>query len=154
LPTELFAIVNSLIDEELCLYKSLESLVDTEEEKVDTSDMEGLLRILEEKQSIISRQEVLLESWNKVSNMLGISEGREGPVFWNAIASSIGEKGYNKIVKRIDEIRELGQNLLNREDKIRGKLEINLAEMRKKLLAIGRNRVAMKGYSKGMASIC
>ena len=153
MPTELFSMVNSLIDEELCLYKSLESLIDTEEEKVDSSDMEGLLRILEEKQSIISRQEVLLEIWNKVSGMLGISEGREGPMFWNAIASRIGEKGYGKIVRRIDEIKELGQVLLSREDKIRDKLEANLAEMRKKLLSIGKNRVAMKGYSKGMASI-
>jgi hypothetical protein len=145
--------VNSLIEEELCLYKALSALVDTEEEKVDTADMEGLLRILEEKQTIISRQEILLERWNRVSAMLGVSEGREGPIFWNSIASRIGEKGYNQIVKHIDEIRELGQGLLEREVKIRGKLEANLAEMRKTLLNMGRNRVAMKGYSQGMASI-
>jgi flagellar biosynthesis/type III secretory pathway chaperone len=142
-----------LVEEELSLYKSLATLVDSEEEKVDTFDMEGLLRVLEEKQTIISKQEVLLESWNKISSTLGLSEGREGPVFWNAIASSVGEKGYNQIVKHIDEIRELGQSLLDRECTIRGKLETNLAEMRKTLLTMGRNRVAMKGYSQGMASI-
>ncbi|MDR3331564.1 MAG: flagellar protein FlgN [Synergistaceae bacterium] len=152
MPTEIFGTVKSLIEEELCLYKSLAELVDTEEEKVDTSDMEGLLRVLEEKQSIISRQEVLLERWNEISFSLGIEDGREGPVFWNALSSRIGESGYNQVVKHIDEIRELGQGLLDRESQIRGKLEEHLSDMRKTLLSMGRNRVAMKGYSQGMAS--
>jgi hypothetical protein len=101
---------------------------------------------------VISRQEDLLERWNHISSDLGLAEGREGPVFWNAIADRIGENGYNHIVKRIDEIRELGQSLLNREGRIRKNLEENLAEMRKTLLSMGRNRAAMKGYSQGVAS--
>ena len=51
MPTELFETVNSLIEEELALYESLASLVDTEDEKVTTSDMEGLLEVLQRKQS-------------------------------------------------------------------------------------------------------
>lgn len=152
MPTELFDTVNTLIDEELSLYKSLGELVDTEEEKVEQSDMEGLLQVLQQKQSIISRQELLLERWNTISASLGISEGREGPVFWDALSARIGENGYKQIVKGIDEIRELGQELLDREGKIRQRLEENLAAMRQTLLRMGRNRVAMRGYSQGMAS--
>lgn len=152
MPTELFNKVNSLVEEELELYKSLEGLVDIEEENVKRSDMEGLLDVLQRKQSIISRQESLLERWNHISADLGLAEGREGPVFWNAIAERIGESGYNQIVRQIDEIRELGQILLDREGKIRQILEENLAEMRKTLLSMGRNRVAMRGYSQGVAS--
>jgi len=152
LPTELFDQVNSLVEEELNLYRSLESLVDIEEEKVRQSDMEGLLDVLKQKQSVISRQESLLEGWNQISLGLGLSGGREGPVFWNAIASRIGESGYNQVASHIDEIRELGQKLLDREGKIRQNLEENLTEMRKTLLSMGRNRTAMKGYSQGVAS--
>ena len=152
MPTDFFDTVNSLVQEELGLYKSLEELVDDEEEMVRRSDMEGLLEVLQQKQSIISRQEFLLEKWNSVSASLGVKDGREGPAFWNSLASSIGESGYNQIVSSIDEIRELGQKLLNRESEIRAALEENLAEMRGTLLKMGKNRLAMRGYSQSMTA--
>jgi flagellar biosynthesis/type III secretory pathway chaperone len=145
--------VNSLVEEELNLYKSLGELVDDEERRVRESDMEGLLDVLQQKQSIISRQEILLERWNGISTSLGISNGREGPVFWNALAERVGENGCNQIVARINEIRELGQKLLDREGQIRAVLEENIAAMRATLLKMGRNRVAMRGYSQGMAAV-
>lgn len=153
MPTEFVETVNSLVEEELKLYQSLADLVDCEEEKVNTSDMEGLLEILQQKQSIISRQEVLLERWNQISAELGLAEGREGPVFWNALATRIGENGYNQVVRRIDEIRELGQILLDRERQIRQNLEGHIAEMRKTLVNLGKNRAAMRGYSQNMGSL-
>ena len=151
MPTKLFDVVHALVDEELSLYKSLSALVDSEEETVLMSDMEGLLDVLSRKQSIISRQEILLERWNDISSELGFSEGREGPAFWNAISSRIGESGYNQIVRKIDEIRELGQTLLDRERVIRQKLEENLAEMRKRLMGMERRKNAMRGYSQGIS---
>lgn len=153
MPTELFDTVSALVDEELSLYRTLGDLVDVEESKVNESDMEGLLEVLKEKQSIISRQEFLLEKWNEISSSLGLSEGREGPVFWNLLSEKIGERGCRQITSRIDEIRELGQRLLDRESEIRSKLEKNLAEMRETLLRMGRGRTALRGYSQGMASI-
>jgi len=152
LPTDFFDTVNTLVREELGLYKSLEELVNHEEEKVRQSDMEGLLEVLQQKQSIISRQEFLLERWNSVSASLGVKDGREGPVFWDTLATRIGENGYNQIVASINEIRELGQRLLDRESEIRAVLEENLAEMRVTLLRIGKNRVAMRGYSQGVGA--
>jgi hypothetical protein len=152
LPTDFFDVVNGLVREELSLYKSLGALVDNEEAKVRDSDMEGLLEVLQQKQSIISRQEMLLEQWNKISSSLGIADGREGPVFWNTLAARIGESGYKQIASGINEIKDLGQQLLDRESGIRNELEKNLAEMRSTLLRIGRNRVAMRGYSQGMAA--
>ena len=152
MPTDFFDTVNTLVREELGLYKSLEELVNHEEEKVRQSDMEGLLEVLQQKQSIISRQEFLLERWNSVSASLGVKDGREGPVFWDTLATRIGENGYNQIVASINEIRELGQRLLDRESEIRAVLEENLAEMRVTLLRIGKNRVAMRGYSQGVGA--
>jgi hypothetical protein len=144
--------VNTLVEEELNLYKSLSALVDVEEYRVRASDMEGLLEILRQKQSVISRQEILLERWNEISESLGLSGGREGPAFWNSLSDRIGENGYNQIVAQLNEIKDLGQKLLDREGMIRASLEENLAEMRKTLLKMGRGRVAMKGYSQGIAS--
>ena len=152
MPIKFVETVNSLVEEELKLYQSLAELVDCEEEKVNTSDMEGLLEILQQKQAIISHQELLLERWNQISAELGLAEGREGPVFWNALAARIGENGYNQVVRRIDEIRELGQILLDRERQIRQNLEEHLAEMRKTLVNLGKNRAAMRGYSQSMGS--
>jgi len=152
LPTDFFDAVNNLVQEELSLYKSLDALVDDEEERVRESDMEGLLDVLQQKQSVISRQEALLERWGQISGSLGISDGREGPAFWNSLATRIGENGYNQIAAGINEIKDLGQQLLTREHDIRSELEKNLAEMRATLLKLGRNRVAMKGYSQGMAA--
>ncbi|MDR1965894.1 MAG: flagellar protein FlgN [Synergistaceae bacterium] len=152
MPTDFFDTVNALVQEELSLYKSLDALVDNEEARVRDSDMEGLLEVLRQKQSIISRQESLLEKWNNLSSDLGISDGREGPVFWNALAARVGEKGCSQVVTHINEIRELGQKLLDREGEIRAALEGNLAEMRETLLKMGRNRIAMRGYSQGMAT--
>jgi Rad3-related DNA helicase len=152
LPTDFFETINSLVEEELSLYKSLEALVNEEETRVRESDMEGLLDVLQQKQSIISRQESLLEQWNNISGPLGVADGKEGPAFWNILAERVGENGYNQIVARINEIRELGQKLLDREGEIRAELEENLAEMRLSLIKMGRNRIAMKGYSRGMAA--
>jgi hypothetical protein len=140
------------VQEELSLYQSLESLVDDEEARVRESDMEGLLDVLQRKQAIISRQEDLLERWNKISESLGISDGREGPAFWNSIAVRIGENGYKQIVNNINDIRELGEKLLFREGEIRKALEEHLSEMRATLIKMGRNRAAMKSYSQGMTS--
>jgi hypothetical protein len=140
------------VQEELNLYRSLESLVDDEEERVRESDMEGLLDVLARKQAIISRQEDLLERWDEISASLGVANGREGPAFWNTIAVRIGESGYNHIAKNINDIRELGEKLLLREGEIRKALEEHLAEMRTTLLKLGRNRAAMKSYSQGMTS--
>lgn len=152
MPIELTDIVNSLVDEELDLYRSLAALVDCEEEKVDASDIEGLLEVLQQKQAIISRQELLLERWNQISAELGLAEGREGAAFWDALAARIGEKGYIQIVRRIDEIREVGQILLDRERQIRQNLEGHIAEMRKTLVNLGKNRAALRGYSRNMGS--
>lgn len=152
MPTDIFKNVNDLIEEEMELYHSLEVLVDDEELKVAESDMQGLLDVLQKKQAIISHQELLLERWNEISNQLGLSSGREGAQFWNALAVKIGDNGYNQVVNRINRIRELGEKLLERETVIRKNLEDNLAEMRKTLLTMGHNRAAMKGYSKGVAT--
>ena len=151
MPTKLYDVIRNLVEEELSLYKSLAVLVDSEEETVHMSDMEGLLDILSQKQTIISRQEILLERWNDISSELGFSEGREGPAFWNAISLKIGESGYNQIVRKIDEIRELGQALLDRETVIRQKLEENLAEMRTRLMGMERKKNAMRSYSHGIS---
>jgi flagellar biosynthesis/type III secretory pathway chaperone len=152
LHTDFFNTLSSLVREELSLYESLETLVDDEEARVRESDMEGLLEVLRRKQAVISRQEDLLERWNQISESLGISDGREGPVFWNSIAARIGESGYNQIANSINDIRELGQTLLHREAEIRKSLEEHLSEMRATLLKMGRNRTAMRSYSQGMTA--
>ena len=105
MPIDLQDTVKSLVTQELELFKKLGDLVDKEEIAVESSDMESLLRILEEKQSIISEQESLLEKWGVVSSQLGLKEGREGAVFWDALALRISNDGYAEIASQINKIR-------------------------------------------------
>jgi hypothetical protein len=144
--------VNSLVSEELDLYKSLEQLVDVEERHVLESDMDGLLDVLQRKQAVISRQEALLESWGEISQSLGIPMGKETSPFLKTMSERIGNAGYKNIADGIEDICRMGQRLLAREEAIRGMLEANIVEMRKKLVQLGRNRTAVRGYSQGIAS--
>lgn len=150
MPTDLLITVKALVDEELLLFQKLGELVDREELAVESSDMESLLRILEEKQSVISGQESLLEKWSGVSSRLGLKEGREGPVLWDALALQIGNDGYSEIASQIKKIREAGLHLLEREGIVREKLEANLQEMRQLLRQLGTGRNALAGYTKNI----
>ena len=151
MPIDLQDTVKSLVTQELELFKKLGDLVDKEEIAVVSSDMESLLRILEEKQSIISEQESLLEKWGVVSSQLGLKEGREGAVFWDALALRISNDGYAEIASQINKIREAGSHLLEREGIVREKLEANLQEMRQLLRQIGTGRNALAGYTKSIS---
>ncbi|MDD4836648.1 MAG: flagellar biosynthesis protein FlgN, partial [Dethiosulfovibrio sp.] len=71
--------VSDLLSSELELYRELRAQVDREIEAIDGDDMDLLLKILQEKQSIISRQEILMEGWTEVSKDLGVPQGREEP---------------------------------------------------------------------------
>ncbi len=147
MPTDLYCVVDGLLDEELALYRELDSLVYEEELAVSDSDMDALMNVLQKKQGVITNQESLLDKWQELSIDLGLSEGREGPAFWNAIERSIDEKGYKQLLSRIEEIRKLGQMLLEREKGVQKELEGRLADMRQKLLRMNQNRNAVLGYA-------
>lgn len=151
MPIDIPRIVKSLADEELLLFQKLADFLDREEQAVESGDMESLLRILEEKQSVISEQELLSERWSALCGHIGLKEGREGPALWEALALRVSIDGYSEIALLIGKIKDAGSSLLEREALVRGKLEANLREMRGLLRQIGTGRSALSGYNKNIA---
>jgi len=146
LPVKLEDLVAGLLRQELDLYRLLRSRIDAELEAIDGDDMDLLMSILQEKQSIISRQELLMERWGDVSSELGISEGRDEPVFWKALASAVGERGYEGLISRVREIQDLVSASIDFENVAQEKMAGKLSELRSRMSRVANGKKAVRGY--------
>ncbi|PIE54131.1 MAG: flagellar biosynthesis protein FlgN [Dethiosulfovibrio peptidovorans] len=146
MPDRLKAMVSGLLRQERDLYVSLNKQIDHELIAIDNDDMDLLLSILQEKQSIISRQERLLERWSDVSGELGLTEGREGPAFWRALSEAVDAQGYQELVQAVREIRDLGAKALRLEALAQKNLEAKVTEFREKMSRIAGGKKAVRGY--------
>ncbi|WP_242601187.1 flagellar export chaperone FlgN [Thermanaerovibrio acidaminovorans] len=145
-PDALKSRVEGLIDQEMAIYSALGGLIDREAQCVSDRDMEGLMEVLKEKQSYISRQEELLDLWREVAVSLGVSGGRESSAFWAAISSKVGERGFNDLVLKVNQVRQMAASLLDREREVQGELESHLSELRAKLIQMRNGRQVIRGY--------
>lgn len=144
--------LSSLVSTELALYNELAFLVQKEGELVKSGDMEGLLAILAEKQDVISRQELVQEGWNNICSGLGISEGRDGPVFWEKVASLLGTDGAGDLKESLAVIRDTAGAVLEDELKVQALLEDHVEELRKEMLRINKGKKAVRGYTRSGGS--
>jgi hypothetical protein len=144
--------LSSLVSTELALYNELAFLVQKEGELVKSGDMEGLLAILAEKQDVISRQELVQEGWNNICSGLGISEGRDGPVFWEKVASLLGTDGADDLKESLAVIRDTAGAVLEDELKVQALLEDHVEELRKEMLRINKGKKAVRGYTRSGGS--
>jgi hypothetical protein len=144
--------LSSLVSTELALYNELAFLVQKEGELVKSGDMEGLLAILAEKQDVISRQELVQEGWNNICSGLGISEGRDGPVFWEKVASLLGTDGADVLKESLAVIRDTAGAVLEDELKVQALLEDHVEELRKEMLRINKGKKAVRGYTRSGGS--
>lgn len=138
---------------ELALYNELSILVEKESECVRAGNIEALLSILAEKQDVISRQERIQEGWNTVCGGLGLTEGREGPVFWEKVAAMLGPDGTGDLKASLAVIRDVAGRVLEEEQKVQALLEEHVSELRKEMLRLNQGKKAVHGYYKSGGTI-
>ncbi|SMG43783.1 flagellar export chaperone FlgN [Dethiosulfovibrio salsuginis] len=138
--------VSELLSSELELYRELEAQVDLEIKAIDSDDMDLLLEILQNKQSIISRQEMLMEKWADVSRDLGVSQGREEPVFWRALASVVGDEGYEDLKEKVRLLQDIVSSTLKSEELAQSNMGAKVSELRKRMSRVADGKKAVRGY--------
>ena len=138
--------VSELLSSELELYRELESQVAREIEAIDDDDMDLLLEILQEKQSIISQQEFLVERWSEVSADMGVSQGREEPVFWRALAALVGDEEYGDLREKVRLLQSVVDSTLKSEELAQKNMEAKVSELRKRMSRVADGKKAVRGY--------
>lgn len=138
--------VSELLSSELELYRELESQVAREIEAIDGDDMDLLLEILQDKQSIISQQEILVERWSEVSADMGVSQGREEPVFWRALAALVGDEEYGDLREKVRLLQAVVDSTLKSEELAQKNMEAKVSELRKRMSRVADGKKAVRGY--------
>ena len=148
MPDDLERRLGDLVRQESALYEELDHLLLQEEKTVVEGDIEALLLCLQEKQSVISRQQLLREEWDRQCRAMGC-KGSPGEVsFWENLSDVLGEAGYNGLVTSIRTIRDAVARLLEREEKVQKLLEGQINELRSQLLQLQKGKSAFIGYAK------
>jgi len=148
LPAKLFQNLEELLRKEREVYSRLERMVDEEEALIESHDWEGLLKLLQSKQSIIAEQEVLQNSWVSFSSFLDVHEGRESAAFWDAVKEKVGESSYTCLTDLVEDLRGAVLGIVAREESLRDQVELHLGELRKKMLQVQKGKAAYRGYAK------
>jgi len=108
-----------ILQKELELYNSLEVLVKEQERKIEESDIEGLLKIISKKQTLISEQERLDEELEKMQVSLSnpIEANRNKLSILNLVSEGVKED----VEKLMNLIKEKILKILEAENKSTGK---------------------------------
>ncbi len=153
LPVDLGENLTRLLEKETELYRSLGDSISREETAVDAIDMESLLLILQEKQSIIAAQEKIFDEWESISKALSVESGRESDAFWNAVESAVGVEKYSRIRCSVSDMKSLALELLQKEKDVQSKLENVVSDLRKQMMAMQKGRKAVQGYSRSAGTV-
>ncbi len=138
--------LKTLLTQEQALYGDLEGKVAEEERCVQSEDWEGLLRTLQEKQTLISQQEALQESWRSCAILLEVEGGRESAVFWDTVAQRLGQTSYQEVSSLVDNLREIARRTLERERAVQQNLEIHLDALRARMRQVQKGKAAFRTY--------
>lgn len=137
-----------LAKKEKGLYENLLTLVEEEARYAREGNASALMDVLRRKQEIISRQEILLESWEELASAMGVKSSRETVEFWDILSSKLGEKGYQEVIGAVIEIREKAAETLRKETEVQKELEAHLEKLRSNLLKLNDGMRALKAYTK------
>ena len=138
----------NLAKKEKGLYENLLALVEEEARYAREGNASALMDVLRRKQEIISRQEILLESWEELASAMGVKSSRETVEFWDILSSKLGEKGYQEVIGAVIEIREKAAETLRKETEVQKELEAHLEKLRSNLLKLNDGMRAFKAYTK------
>ena len=142
-----------LASSELEFFRSLKKLVQRSAELIKSENMEELILVLEEKQTLISRYEVILNEWDNIGSSLGINGGRDNPDFWQLLLHELSggstEKGSfsGKIDSLLEQIKALADELVKMEDDSQEVLNEYVKRLRARISQVSKGRDACKGYA-------
>jgi len=111
-------------------------------------DMEELLSILNEKQEVISRLQLLADSWTDVHPLLGTNEQRGTLSFWDKLSELFPEEQAAELSSILSEARAAAEDLMEAEKNVHTELEKHIKKLREKMLGFKHGRSAAIGYAK------
>lgn len=146
---DLLSKIENLLEMESDIYKSLRNMVSLELEAIMLDrDMEELLKILQQKQEVISRLQLLLDSWIDTLPMLGLDHTRGSEGFWDKLAAFFSQEQAELLQIRLTETRAAAEDLMEAEKSVQAELEKHVQQLREKMLAMNQGRSAFIGYAK------
>jgi hypothetical protein len=111
-------------------------------------DMVELLAILQEKQELISRLQLLSDSWLDAVPTLGVREPRGAAGFWEKLASFFPGERSAEFSQALAETRHVAEDLMEAEKKVQEELENHVRQLREKMLQMTQGRSAFINYTK------
>ena len=141
--------VKDLLRLEGGMYGTLRTMVSREMEAIVlNSDMEELLSILQEKQEVISRLQLLTDSWGDVMSALGFEEPRGTAAFWEKLSALFPDEESGEFDQILSETRAAADDLMLAEEGVQAELEKHVQRLREKMLQMKQGRSAVIGYAK------
>ena len=131
LPANLVRDAKGLLAQEIQLYRTLRAMVSREQEAIVLNeDMEELLQILQEKDDVIARLQLLADSWGDLLGSAGIfPDDRE-------------------VSAMLDEARDAAEDLMKAGDESKRLLERYSAGLREQLTSMAKGRSAATSYER------
>ena len=144
LPANLLRDAKSLLTQEIQLYKTLRTMVSREQEAIVLNeDMEELLHILQEKDGVIARLQLLADSWG---DLLG-SAGPGGTAgVWERFRALFPDD--REVSSMLDEARDAAEDLMKAEDESKRLLERYSAGLREQLASMAKGRSVAASYER------
>ena len=141
--------VKNLLTLERGIYAELKAMVSRELEAIVLNrDMVELLAILQEKQELISRLQLLSDSWLDAASALGIEESRGVAGFWEKLASFFPGEQSAEFSQALAETRYAAEYLMEAEKRVQEELENHVKQLREKMLQMNHGRSAFINYTK------
>jgi len=149
LQDEVLGKIKNLLTLEYDMYEALRKMVSRELEAILLhKDMEQLLSILNEKQEVISRLQLLADSWMDALPILGMDELRGTSGFWNRLSAMFPEEQAAELNDVLSNTRAAAEDLMEAEKNVQAELEKHVQQLREKMLELEHGRSAVIGYAK------
>ena len=147
MPANLVRDAKGLLAQEIQLYKTLRTMVSREQEAIVLNeDMEELLQILQEKDGVIARLQLMADSWGDLLGTAGNAgpDGTEG--FWERFRALFPDD--RQLSAMLDEARNAAEDLMKAEDESKRLLERYSAGLREQLASMAKGRSAAASYER------
>ena len=146
-------VILDLAASELEFFRSLKKLILQSADLINSENMEELMFVLQEKQAVISRYDIILEEWNNISLSLGIKDGRDNPEFFTLLSQALSDESsekrafFAKLESLFEQIKVLVEELIKMEDDSQEVLSEYAKRLRVRISQVSKGRNACKGYA-------
>lgn len=133
-----------ILKKELELYDVLGALVREQERRIEESDIEGLLKIISKKQTIISEQDKLNEELEEIQS--GLSGVIEHPQDKRKLLDFLSEELRREAEGILDSLKKKISEILEFENRSREKLSLEVEKVKEALRGIREGKRAISEY--------